>query len=206
MTNVELSFKDLGLSPELLEAIAQKGYETPSPIQAGVIPLLLNGDKDIVGQAATGTGKTAAFGLPLLDRLDSSLQQTQSIIMTPTRELAIQIADELKSFALRKKFTMSLLYGGQSYNTEIAALRRKPQIVVGTPGRIKDHLNKKRLDISKINYFILDELMKCGMLVLKKKLMKFYKLLQKIKNSYFFLLLCQKKFGILQKNIWGIMI
>ncbi|MDQ7009394.1 MAG: DEAD/DEAH box helicase [Candidatus Gracilibacteria bacterium] len=157
MTNVELSFKDLGLSPELLEAIAQKGYETPSPIQAGVIPLLLNGDKDIVGQAATGTGKTAAFGLPLLDRLDSSLQQTQSIIMTPTRELAIQIADELKSFALRKKFTMSLLYGGQSYNTEIAALRRKPQIVVGTPGRIKDHLNKKRLDISKINYFILDE-------------------------------------------------
>ena len=157
MTNTEISFKDLGLSPELLEAIAQKGYETPSPIQAGVIPLLLNGDKDIVGQAATGTGKTAAFGLPLLDRLDPSLQQTQSIIMTPTRELAIQIADELKSFALKKKFSMSLLYGGQSYNTEIAALRRKPQIIIGTPWRIKDHLAKKRLDISKIDYFVLDE-------------------------------------------------
>jgi len=133
MTNVEISFKDLGLSPELLEAIAQKGYEKPSPIQAGVIPLLLNGDKDIVGQAATGTGKTAAFGLPLLDRLDPSKAQTQSIIMTPTRELAIQIANELKSFAVKKKFSMSLLYGGQSYNTEIAALRRKPQIIIGTP-------------------------------------------------------------------------
>ena len=157
MTNVELSFKDLGLSPELLEAIAQKGYETPSPIQAGVIPLLLNGDKDIVGQAATGTGKTAAFGLPLLDRLDSEKKHTQSIIMTPTRELAIQIANELKSFAVKKKFSMTLLYGGQSYNTEIAALRRGPQIVIGTPWRIKDHLAKKRLDISKIDYFVLDE-------------------------------------------------
>jgi ATP-dependent RNA helicase DeaD len=157
MTNAEISFKDLGLSTELLEAIAQKGYEIPSPIQAGVIPLLLNGEKDIVGQAATGTGKTAAFGLPLLDRLDSSKNHTQSIIMTPTRELAIQISEELKSFALRKKFTMSLLYGGQSYNTEIAALRKNPQIVVGTPWRIKDHLNKKRLDLSKIDYFILDE-------------------------------------------------
>ncbi len=153
----EMSFADLGLSPELLEAIAQKGYETPSAIQAGVIPLLLNGDKDIIGQAATGTGKTAAFGLPLLDRLDPKAQYTQSIIMTPTRELAIQIADELKSFAVKKRFNMSLLYGGQSYNTEIAALRRKPQIVIGTPWRIKDHLNKKRLDISKIDYFILDE-------------------------------------------------
>ena len=157
MTNVEISFKDLGLSPELLEAIAQKGYEKPSPIQAGVIPLLLNGDKDIVGQAATGTGKTAAFGLPLLDRLDPNKAQTQSIIMTPTRELAIQIANELKSFAVKKKFSMSLLYGGQSYNTEIAALRRKPQIIIGTPWRIKDHLAKKRLDISKIDYFVLDE-------------------------------------------------
>ena len=157
MTNVETSFKDLGLSPELLEAIAQKGYETPSPIQAGVIPLLLNGDKDIVGQAATGTGKTAAFGLPLLDRLDSEKKYTQSIIMTPTRELAIQIENELKSFALKKKFTMALLYGGQSYNTEIAALRRKPQIIIWTPWRIKDHLAKKRLDISKIDYFVLDE-------------------------------------------------
>lgn len=157
MTNVELSFKDLGLSPELLEAIAQKGYDTPSPIQAGVIPLLLNGDKDIVGQAATGTGKTAAFGLPLLDRLDSEKKHTQSIIMTPTRELAIQIANELKSFAVKKKFSMTLLYGGQSYNTEIAALRRGPQIVIGTPWRIKDHLAKKRLDISKIDYFVLDE-------------------------------------------------
>ena len=153
----ETTFADLGLSPELLEAIEKKGYKVPSAIQSGVIPLLLNGDKDIIGQAATWTGKTAAFGLPLLDRLDSSKQHTQSIIMTPTRELAIQISDELKSFAVKKRFNTCLLYGGQSYNTEIAALRRKPQIVIGTPWRIKDHLNKRRLDISKIDYFILDE-------------------------------------------------
>jgi len=153
----ETTFADLGLSQELLDAITKKGYETPSAIQAWVIPLLLNGDKDIIWQAATGTGKTAAFGLPLLDRLDPTKAYTQSIIMTPTRELAIQISDELKSFATQKKFNTCLLYGGQSYNTEIAALRRKPQIIIGTPGRIKDHLNKKRLDISKIDYFILDE-------------------------------------------------
>ncbi len=153
----ETTFADLGLSPELLEAIEKKGYKVPSAIQAWVIPLLLNGDKDIIGQAATGTGKTAAFGLPLLDRLDPTKQYTQSIIMTPTRELAIQISDELKSFAVKKRFNTCLLYGGQSYNTEIAALRRKPQIVIGTPWRIKDHLNKRRLDISKIDYFILDE-------------------------------------------------
>ncbi len=153
----ETTFADLGLSQELLDAITKKGYVTPSAIQAWVIPLLLNGDKDIIGQAATGTGKTAAFGLPLLDRLDSSKNHTQSIIMTPTRELAIQISDELKSFATQKRFNTCLLYGGQSYNTEIAALRRKPHIVIGTPGRIKDHLAKKRLDISQIDYFILDE-------------------------------------------------
>ena len=153
----ETTFADLGLSPELLEAIEKKGYKIPSAIQSGVIPLLLNGDKDIIGQAATWTGKTAAFGLPLLDRLDPNKQYTQSIIMTPTRELAIQISDELKSFAVKKRFNTCLLYGGQSYNTEIAALRRKPQIIIGTPWRIKDHLNKKRLDISKIDYFILDE-------------------------------------------------
>ena len=157
MTTQETTFADLWLSAELLEAIGKKGYIKPSPIQSGVIPLLLNWDKDIIGQAATGTWKTAAFGLPLLDRLDPSKNFTQSIIMTPTRELAIQIADELKSFAVKKQFNMALLYGGQSYNTEIASLRRKPQIVIGTPWRIKDHLSKRRLDISNISYFILDE-------------------------------------------------
>ncbi len=153
----EITFADLWLSQELLEAITKKWYITPSPIQSWVIPLLINGDKDIIGQAATGTWKTAAFWLPLLDRLDSNAQYTQSIVMTPTRELAIQVAEEIKSFATWKKFNLALLYGGQSYNTEIANLRKKPQIVVGTPWRIKDHLNKRRLDLSKINYFILDE-------------------------------------------------
>ncbi len=153
----QITFADLWLSQELLDAITKKWYITPSPIQSWVIPLLINWDKDIIWQAATGTWKTAAFWLPLLDRLDPNGQYTQSIVMTPTRELAIQVANEIKSFATWKKFNLALLYGWQSYNTEIAALRKKPQIVVWTPWRIKDHLNKRRLDISKINYFILDE-------------------------------------------------
>ena len=153
----EITFADLGLSPEILEAIEKKGYKTPSPIQAGVIPLLLNWDKDIIGQAQTWTGKTASFGLPLLERLDENLKQTQAVIMAPTRELAIQVATEIKSFNVKKGLNIALLYGGQSYNTEMAALRKKPQIVVWTPGRLKDHLNKGRLDLSKIDYFILDE-------------------------------------------------
>ncbi len=153
----EITFADLGLSPEILEAIERKGYKTPSPIQAGVIPLLLNWDKDIIGQAQTGTGKTASFWLPLLERIDEKKAQTQAVIMAPTRELAIQVAQEIKSFNVKKGLNIALLYGGQSYNTEMAALRKKPQIVVGTPGRLKDHLNKGRLDLSKIDYFILDE-------------------------------------------------
>ncbi len=153
----EITFADLGLSPEILEAIERKGYKTPSAIQAGVIPLLLNWDKDIIWQAQTGTGKTASFWLPLLERIDENKAYTQAVIMAPTRELAIQVAEEIKSFNVKKGLNIALLYGGQSYNTEMAALRKKPQIVVGTPWRLKDHLNKKRLDLSKIDYFILDE-------------------------------------------------
>ncbi len=153
----ELSFADLWLSKELLDAIEKKGYKTPSPIQAWVIPLLLNWNKDIIWQAQTWTWKTASFWLPILDRIDENLHYTQAIIMTPTRELAIQVAEELKSFAVRKRFDIALLYWGQSFNTEIANLRKKPQIVIWTPWRIKDHLSKWRLDLSQIEYFVLDE-------------------------------------------------
>jgi len=157
MTEQRTTFRDLGLSEKLLAAIEKKGYEFPSEIQAGVIPLLLNGDKDIVGQAQTGTGKTASFGLPLLSRLDTSKKWVQAMILAPTRELAIQVAKEIESFADRG-VKIQLLYGGQNIREEIMALKRGPQIVVGTPGRVKDHLITKRtLNLSTIDYFILDE-------------------------------------------------
>lgn len=155
MTNI--TFADLGLSAEILKAVEAKGYTTPSLIQSQVIPVALKTDKDIIGQAQTGSGKTAAFGLPILDRINFKSDDLEAIILTPTRELAIQVADELRSFSVVNQDQITLLYGGQNIRTEMAALRRNPKIVVGTPGRIKDHLSKNRLDLSKIKYFVLDE-------------------------------------------------
>lgn len=151
------TFRDLGLSEKLLQAIEKKGYEFPSPIQAGVIPLLLKGDKNVLGQAQTGTGKTASFGLPLLDRLDMNKSGIQAMILAPTRELAIQVANEIQSFA-EKGVKITLLYGGQNIRDEVRALKNGPHIVVGTPGRVTDHLTvKKTLKLADVDYFILDE-------------------------------------------------
>ena len=157
ITENTITFRDLGLSEKLLRAIEKKGYETPSPIQAGVIPLLLKKEKNVLGQAQTGTGKTASFGLPLLQNLDLEKQQVQAMILTPTRELAIQVATEIKSFA-DEEVRITLLYGGQNIRDEVLALKRHPHIVVGTPGRVTDHLLvKKTLRLTDIDYFILDE-------------------------------------------------
>ncbi len=151
------SFADLGLSAPILKAIEKKGYTVPSPIQAGVIPVFLSSQKDIIGQAQTGTWKTAAFWLPLLEKIDKRKHNVQAIILTPTRELAIQVADEIKSFSDAKDVDIVLLYWWQNIGMELRALKRVPQIVVGTPGRVQDHLRKKSLQIDKVDYFILDE-------------------------------------------------
>lgn len=151
------SFADLGLSTQILEAVEKKGFIHPSPIQSRVIPLLLTGSKDIIGQAHTGTGKTAAFALPLLDLLDSSVTKTQSIILVPTRELAIQVAHEITSFSIKGSPTVEVIYGGNNIRNEISALKRNPHIVVGTPGRIQHHIRNKDLKLDHIQYFILDE-------------------------------------------------
>ncbi len=151
------TFADLGLSEKMLAKITAKGYKFPSAIQAWVIPLLLNGNKDIIGQAQTGTGKTAAFALPILERLDANSKDIQTLVLAPTRELAIQVAEEIKSFA-DSWVRVQLLYGGQNIRDELMGLRRWPQIVVGTPGRVIDHLTKRRtLKIENLKYFILDE-------------------------------------------------
>ena len=151
------TFSDLGLSEKMLKKIEAKGYKAPSEIQAGVIPLLLNGDKDIVGQAQTGTGKTAAFALPILERIDPTSNGIQALILAPTRELAIQVAAEIESFAGRD-FKILTIYGGQPISGDLRELRRNPQIIVGTPGRVKDHIVKKKsLKLENMKYFILDE-------------------------------------------------
>ncbi len=157
MTEQTLHFRDLWLSETLLQAIEKKGYQHPSPIQAWVIPLLLSGEKNVLGQAQTGTGKTASFWLPLLDKLDMSKAGIQAMILTPTRELAIQVAQEIGSFA-DAWVKITLLYGGQNIRDEVRSLKNGPHIVVGTPGRITDHLVvKKTLKVADIDYFILDE-------------------------------------------------
>ncbi len=156
-TAKKITFADLGLSEKLLKKITAKGYEFPSAIQSWVIPLLLNGEKDIIGQAQTGTGKTAAFGLPVLDRLDPKSKDIQVLVLAPTRELAIQVAEELRSFA-ESDTKIQLLYGWQNIRDELQGLKRNPQIVVGTPGRVIDHLTKRKtLKIDNLRYFILDE-------------------------------------------------
>lgn len=129
---------------------------TPSPIQEKVIPLLLKGEKNIIGQAATGTGKTAAFGIPLIEKLQQK-NKVQALILAPTRELATQIAEEIDSLQHTKKLRVMAIYGKQSYELQHRALKRGIDILVGTPGRIMDHLKRKTLDLTGISYFILDE-------------------------------------------------
>lgn len=139
-----------------MAALTKKWFVTPSPIQAGVIPLLLTGEKNIIGQAATGTGKTAAFGIPLIEKLTPG-GKVQALILAPTRELATQIAEEIDSMQGNKGLKIMAIYGKQSYEVQHRALKRGIDILVGTPGRIMDHLNRKTLDLKDLSYFILDE-------------------------------------------------
>ncbi|CAG0943495.1 ATP-dependent RNA helicase DDX31/DBP7 [Gammaproteobacteria bacterium] len=151
------SFADLGLAPPLLKALAEVGYESPSPIQAATIPLLLAG-VDIVGQAQTGTGKTAAFALPALSRLDPARREVQVLVVVPTRELAIQVAEAFQKYAAHLRgFHVVPVYGGQSYEPQPAALRRGASVVVGTPGRLIDHLGRGTLQLAAVRTVILDE-------------------------------------------------
>jgi ATP-dependent RNA helicase DeaD len=150
-------FADLGLPEPLLRALADVGYESPSPIQAATIPPLLAG-RDVLGQAQTGTGKTAAFALPAMARLDPAQQAPQVLVLAPTRELAIQVAEAFQKYAAHlPKFRVLPIYGGQSYYPQLEALKRGVQVVVGTPGRVIDHLERGSLDLSKLRCLVLDE-------------------------------------------------
>ncbi len=152
-----MTFSDLGLGDAVLKALSDVGYETPSAIQAATIPTLLAG-RDVVGLAQTGTGKTAAFALPIIDRLDVSRKSVQALVLAPTRELALQVCEAFEKYAAHVKGMHVLpVYGGQGYGVQLSALRRGVHVVVGTPGRIMDHLDKGTLDLSELTYLVLDE-------------------------------------------------
>ncbi len=151
------SFADLGLSAPVLEAIADVGYESPSPIQAATIPVLLAGS-DMLGQAQTGTGKTAAFAFPILSRIKVRVGPPQCIVLVPTRELAIQVAEAFQKYASKiKGFHVLPIYGGQSYTPQLMSLKRGAHVVVGTPGRVMDHIKRGTLDLGGVTTLVLDE-------------------------------------------------
>ncbi|GLQ49719.1 DEAD/DEAH box helicase [Dyella flava] len=156
-TPASAGFSALALTPAVLQALSDVGYESPSPIQAATIPSLLEG-RDVLGQAQTGTGKTAAFALPILSRIDMRPGKPQALVLAPTRELAIQVAEAFQRYAAHMPgFQVLPIYGGQSYGPQLQALRRGVHIVVGTPGRVIDHLDRGTLDLSELRFIVLDE-------------------------------------------------
>ncbi|HEU5290890.1 MAG TPA: DEAD/DEAH box helicase [Cyclobacteriaceae bacterium] len=152
------TFETLGLSKRLSDAVQLIGFETPTPIQEKAIPLLLTGNRDFIGLAQTGTGKTAAFGLPLLDLVDEDSKDTQALVLAPTRELGLQIVSDLENFSERfKKLNIVAVYGGASISEQIRKVKRGAQIIVATPGRLIDLLGKKAVNLTTIKYVVLDE-------------------------------------------------
>ncbi|QRY63671.1 DEAD/DEAH box helicase [Gordonia sp. PDNC005] len=151
------SFDDFDIDGRVRAAVDEVGYETPSPIQAATIPPLLEG-RDVVGLAQTGTGKTAAFAIPVLSRIDTSARKPQALVLAPTRELALQVSEAFGRYASKMPEVKVLpIYGGQSYGVQLSGLRRGAQVIVGTPGRVIDHLDKGTLDLSELEFLVLDE-------------------------------------------------
>ncbi|NLO21705.1 MAG: DEAD/DEAH box helicase [Syntrophomonadaceae bacterium] len=150
------SFRELSLSQPIMQAINSMGFEEPTPIQAETIPIALMG-RDLIGRAQTGTGKTAAYGIPLVHSCDPHLESIQGLVITPTRELAIQVAEELNRIGQYKQVKSLPIYGGQEIERQIRALRKRPSIIVGTPGRLLDHLRRKTIRLPQVKLMVLDE-------------------------------------------------
>jgi ATP-dependent RNA helicase DeaD len=151
-----LKFHELKIDPTIISALNNMGFEEPTPIQEMTIPLALTG-RDVIGLAQTGTGKTAAYGIPLVDKCQPDLEQVQGLVIVPTRELAMQVAEELNKIGSRKKIRSLPIYGGQEIERQIRALKNRPQIIVGTPGRLMDHLRRRTIRLDRISLLVLDE-------------------------------------------------
>ncbi|MFW5756543.1 MAG: DEAD/DEAH box helicase, partial [Tangfeifania sp.] len=150
-------FNEMGLNPEIQLAIEEIGFERPTPIQEKVVPFLMDNKQDLVALAQTGTGKTAAFGLPILQQIDTTKKATQTLILSPTRELALQIANDLENYAKHLKINIVVVYGGADIKKQINQLERGARIVVGTPGRTLDLIKRKKLKVNEIRWLVLDE-------------------------------------------------
>src|ERR1700738_1673100 len=151
------SFADLQIHPAVLQAVDDVGYESPSAVQAATIPAMMAGS-DVVGLAQTGTGKTAAFAMPILSKIDTASTDTQALVLAPTRELALQVAEAFRRYGAHlPRINVLPIYGGQSYGVQLAGLKRGAHVVVGTPGRVIDHLERGALDLSRLDYLVLDE-------------------------------------------------
>src|SRR6202047_1241784 len=151
------SFADLQIHPAVLQAVDDVGYESPSAVQAATIPAMMAGS-DVVGLAQTGTGKTAAFAMPILSKIDTARTDTQALVLAPTRELALQVAEAFRRYGAHlPRLNVLPIYGGASYGVQLAGLRRGAHVVVGTPGRVIDHLERGTLDLSRVDYLVLDE-------------------------------------------------
>ncbi|MEQ8237110.1 MAG: DEAD/DEAH box helicase, partial [Syntrophomonadaceae bacterium] len=150
------SFKELNIDPIIITSLSNMGFEEPTPIQEKTIPLAILG-RDVIGRAQTGTGKTAAYGIPLVASCDLNLESIQGLVIVPTRELAMQVAEELNKIGSQKKVRSLPIYGGQEMDRQIRALKNRPQIIVGTPGRLMDHLRRKTIRLNQIKMLILDE-------------------------------------------------
>jgi ATP-dependent RNA helicase DeaD len=151
-----LTFQELGLCRQVLQAVNEMGFEETTPIQQQAIPIAMQG-KDLIGQAQTGTGKTAAFGIPMVERFDVDSEQIQGIVVAPTRELAIQVAEELQEIGRFKRINTLPIYGGQSIERQIKALKKRPHIIVGTPGRLLDHIRRRTIRLQQVDVVVLDE-------------------------------------------------
>ncbi|MFN8664460.1 MAG: DEAD/DEAH box helicase [Thermomicrobiales bacterium] len=150
------TFEALGLSPALLKSLKDVGFEAPTPIQVETVPLLLGGS-DLIGQAQTGSGKTAAFGLPIIEAIDPKVKAVQALVLAPTRELAIQVSEALHKLGRHKDVETLPIYGGQPYERQFRGLQRGAQVVVGTPGRVMDHMRRGTLNLEHVRFFVLDE-------------------------------------------------
>ena len=153
----EVRFEELGIGPEIMRAVKKMGFEEASPIQAKAIPVMMSG-RDLIGQAQTGTGKTAAFGIPLLEKIDPKNKKLQAIVLCPTRELAIQVAEEIRHLAWYMHGIKVLpIYGGQEIVKQIRSLKGGIQLIIGTPGRVMDHMRRKTIRMEHLHTVVLDE-------------------------------------------------
>ena len=195
------SFETLGLSKGLVESVQQIGFETPTPIQEKAIPVLLSGNRDFVGLAQTGTGKTAAFGLPLLELVDDRSSHTQALVLAPTRELGLQITNDLENFSEKfKRFNIVAVYGGASISEQIRKVKKGAQIIVATPGRLIDLIDRKAINLSTIKYIVLDEADEMLNMGFKEDLDKILSFTPEDKNTWLFSATMPREVRAIMKN------